>query len=80
MAASVLNTPTAVAASIQVIRTFVRLRRMLGSHEVLARKLRELETKYAEHDEKIEAVFEAIRQLMLPSKPDDHRRIGFKVK
>jgi hypothetical protein len=39
MAAPVLNSPMAVMASMEVVRTFVRLRQMLASHGELARKL-----------------------------------------
>jgi hypothetical protein len=75
MAANVLNSPIAVAASIQVVRTFVRLREILASHKDLARKLDELEKKY---DSQFRLVFEAIRQLMLPAPhPDNKRKIGF---
>lgn len=45
------------------MRAFVRLRRLLGSHEELARKLAELEKRY---DAQFRAVFDAIRQLMAP--------------
>jgi hypothetical protein len=77
MAANDVNSPVAVAASIQVVRTFVRLREMLSSHKDLARKLAELETKY---DEQFQIVFEAIRQLMAPPpEPEKKRRIGFRV-
>jgi hypothetical protein len=48
------------------MRTFIHLRRMIGSHEDLARKLTGLEARLAEHDEQIQAIFEAIRQLMAP--------------
>ena len=76
MLASVLNTPVAVQASIQVVRAFIRLRQILSSHKELARKLDELEKKY---DEKFRVVFEAIRQLMAP--PDRKRpQIGFHAK
>lgn len=78
MAASVLNSPTAVAASIEVVRAFVRLRRILASHADLARKLDELEKKVGSHDQKFQMVFEAIRQLMAPPAPAvKRRRIGF---
>jgi hypothetical protein len=66
MAANVLNSPVAVAASIQVVRVFVRLRELLATHKDLARKLEELEKKLGQHDEKFQVVFEAIRQLMAP--------------
>jgi hypothetical protein len=77
MAASVLNTPIAVAVSLEVVRAFVRLRQLLISHEALARKLAELESKLAGHDEQFAVVFEAIHQLMEPSKPAPKGRIGF---
>jgi len=75
MAASVLNTPVAVQASIEVVRAFVRLRQFLVGHAELARKVAELEAKYADHNKKIATVFEAIRQLMKP--PEKAGRIGF---
>jgi len=78
MAASVLNTPRAIEASIFVVRAFVTLREMLGAHKALARKVAELEARFSEHDEQIQAIFEAIRQLMAP--PDrPPRKIGFEV-
>lgn len=79
MAANVLNSPTAVAASIQVVRAFVRLRQLLISNEELARKLSELEAKYVEHDEELVIVFKAIRQLMAPPEPKRKGRIGFQT-
>jgi ORF6N domain len=77
MLASVLNSPVAVEASIQVVRAFIRLREILATHKELARKLTELEARIEAHDEGITALFEAIRQLMEPpGKPQ--RRIGFR--
>jgi leucyl aminopeptidase len=73
MAANVLNSKTAVAASVQVVRAFVRLRQMLVSNTELARKLEELERKY---DTQFKVVFDAIRQLMTPPQPQ-RKPIGF---
>lgn len=76
MLASVLNSPIAVSASIRVVRAFVKLRQVLGTHRKLALKLIELESRMRGHDEDITALFQAIRQLMEPpAKPS--RRIGF---
>lgn len=77
MAANVLKTPTAIETSVQVVRTFVRLRQMLASHAELARKLSALEKKY---DTQFKVVFDAIRQLMTPPKPKKRRQIGFHEK
>ncbi len=79
MAASVLNSPRAVEASIYVVRAFVRLRRMLASHEKLARQLARIEKKLAAHDEQILAIITIIRELTAPPKPTKRKRIGFAV-
>lgn len=77
MAASVLNSPLAVAASIEVVRAFVSLRQLLSSHVEFARKLAQLESKLTEHDQKLVVVFDAIRHLMNPPAPVKKGRIGF---
>ena len=76
MLSSVLNSRQAVEVNIAIMRVFVRLKEMLSTHKELAHKLAELERKTERHDEKIKAIFTAIRQLMMvPRKPK--RRIGF---
>ena len=73
MAANVLNSKSAVQASVQVVRAFIKLRQMLTSNAELARKLSDLERKY---DSQFKVVFDAIRQLMTP--PERPRKqIGF---
>ena len=79
MLANVLNSPKAVQASVQIVRTFIRLREILATHKDLARKLEEMEKKY---DQQFKVVFEAIRQLItVPDSLEDKpkRQIGFKV-
>lgn len=78
MVASVLNSRRAVEVSIYVVRAFVKLREMLGTHSTLARKLTELERTVGRHDGHIKTLFEAIRQLIEPTVPKS-RRIGFKT-
>jgi len=73
MLANVLNSPTAVQASIQVVCAFVHLREMLITHADLARRLDDLEKK---HDEQFAVVFKAIRALMSPPRKET-KRIGF---
>ena len=73
MAATVLNSKQAVAMSVYVVRTFIRLRQMLATHKDLARKLAEMEKKY---DAQFKVVFDAIRQLMTPPEMKK-RKIGF---
>jgi hypothetical protein len=79
MAATVLNTPRAIQVSIYVVEAFVGLRQLLLSNRALAGKLGELEKRIANHDKHIQAIFEAIRQLLDPP-PPSRREIGFHVK
>jgi phage regulator Rha-like protein len=74
MLASVLNSPVAINASVQVVRAFVKLRQILATHAELARKLTALEKKY---DTQFASVFQAIRQLMETDKKPV-KKIGFK--
>lgn len=73
MLASVLKSPQAVQASIQVVRAFLRLRELLATHRDLARKLEGLEKRY---DAKFKVVFEAIREMTRPPRAGT-RSIGF---
>jgi ORF6N domain len=78
MLSSVLNSERAIEVNIAIMRAFVHLRELIGTHKDLARKLEELERKMGEHDEHFRIVFEAIRQLMTPPpEPEKKRRIGF---
>jgi len=74
MLSSVLRSRRAIQVNVEIMRAFVRLRRMLASHADLSRKLDALERKY---DAQFKAVFDAIRELMAPPVP---RRggIGFR--
>jgi hypothetical protein len=76
MLSSVLRSPRAVRVNIEIMRAFVKLRRILSSHADLALKLEELEKKY---DKQFRAVFDAIRQLMAPP-PATRKSIGFHVR
>jgi hypothetical protein len=73
MLSSVLKSDRAVQVNIEIMRTFVKLRKMLASNAQLSRKLKALEKKY---DEQFKVVFEAIYNLMeVPKK--NKQKIGF---
>jgi len=73
MLSTVLKSKRAIQVNIAIMRTFVRLRKMLASHEELACKLQELEKKY---DARLKVVFGAIHQLMA-LEPEPENQIGF---
>lgn len=76
MLSSVLNSERAVLVNIEIMRAFVRLRRMLASNAELSRRLDELESKY---DRQFKVVFDAIRQLMV-SPVTARKQIGFRLR
>ena len=75
MLSSVLRSPSAAGVNVEIMRAFVRLRRILDSNADLAGKLEDLEKRY---DAQFRAVFQAIRDLMTPPEPSP-KRIGFKA-
>jgi hypothetical protein len=79
MLSSVLNSERAIEVNIAIMRVFVRLREMMATHKELAFKLVELEERLEGHDEQIQSIFEAIRQLMTPPERE-RKRIGFEAK
>ncbi|MDD5450051.1 MAG: ORF6N domain-containing protein [Candidatus Omnitrophica bacterium] len=79
MLSSVLNSERAIQVNIVIMRTFVKLRQILSTHKELAHKLNELEKRIEKHDTEIQAIFEAIRQLMEPPSAKDRIITGFRV-
>jgi hypothetical protein len=79
MLSSVLKSDRAVKVNIAIMRAFVTLRETLETNRELARKFAELEKHVGKHDKEIDAIIDAIRQLMAPpEKPG--REIGFHVR
>jgi len=76
MLSSVLRSNRAIEVNVAIMRAFVQLRKMISSHKELAHKLLELEQRLEGHDEQIQVIFEAIKQLMMPPKKP-RKRIGF---
>ncbi len=76
MLASVLNSPTAVEASIVVVRAFVRMRAMLALHQDLADRVEELEKVTDYHGQKFGVVSALLREIMRDPKYLK-RKIGF---
>jgi hypothetical protein len=77
MAATVLNSPRAVQASLYVVRAFVQLRQFLAMHKALARRLAVHEKKLVSHDQAIAGLMSTIRTLLAPAEPSIRRPIGF---
>jgi hypothetical protein len=77
MLSSVLKSSRAVQVNIDIIRAFVRLRKMLVSHKNLADKIEVMERKY---DKQFAVVFDILKHLFEPSPASPKRPMGFRTK
>jgi phage regulator Rha-like protein len=81
MLASVLRSPKAIEANIQIVRAFVFLRKYALSHTELTQKLKELEAKY---NQQFTDIFEAINYLLQKDKKliaqSKRKPIGYRKK
>jgi len=79
MLSSVLNSERAIQVNIMIMRAFVKLKELLLTHKDLALKIEALEEKYADHDNTIKLIFEAIKQLLTPPVAKEKKIIGFQT-
>lgn len=86
MLSSVLNSETAIQFNIQIIRVFTRMRELILSHKESMFKHEQAEKKLLQHDhfhdkheKEIQAIFNALKQLLQPGNPV-RKKIGFKIK
>jgi hypothetical protein len=75
MLSGILNSNRAIDVNIQIIRTFVKIRELLATNEVLQRKIMNLEKKYGKHSDQIKKIFETLSLLSLDEPKEE---IGFK--
>jgi phage regulator Rha-like protein len=81
MLASVLNSKKAVQVNIQIVRVFVKMRKYLENQTNIIRIIEELQKNANEQDQKIEVIFEYIRQMeeikLEEKKFRERKRIGY---
>ncbi len=76
MLSSVLQSPVAARVNVEIMRTFVRLRRLMATPGELVEQLTKLAETVQWHDEQILLVRQVLQQMLEePVKPK--RRIGF---
>ena len=68
MLANVLRSEQAIKMSIRLIEVFVKIREMMLTNKDILLKLEGIEKSVNEHDENIQVIFEALRQLLDPPK------------
>ena len=66
MLAGVLNSDRAIGVNIQIVRIFSQMREMLLTNKEILLKLEQLERTVTDHDENIQMIFKALKQLLVP--------------
>jgi hypothetical protein len=77
MLSTVLRSSTAVRVNIEIMRAFVRLRRLLATPGELVVQLTQLVETVQLHDAQIKVITEVLRKMMEPPAKQPKRRIGF---
>jgi len=86
MLSSVLGSKQAIAVNIQIMRIFTQMREMLSTHKDILLKLETIEKKLLhndhhlkKHEEEIQMIFEALKQLLEPSQ-ESRKKLGYRRK
>src|ERR1039457_3219347 len=80
MAATVLNSPRAVAMSLYVIRAFVKMREHLAANAAILKRLAEIDQSLLLHDSALRDIYQKLRPLLAPEPSPPRPEIGFHVK
>lgn len=75
MLSSVLNSKTAIKMSVQIIETFVQLRKLANNYEEIMKKIQQMESQYKEQ---FGEIYEALQHLMSKTEQPSRKRIGYK--
>ncbi len=81
MLSGILHSERAIRVNIAIMRAFVQLRMFLESNKELERRLDELEKAVGNHDDKIDLIFSAIRELTaIHENPEERTPVGFRIR
>jgi hypothetical protein len=78
MAATVLNSPEAVAMSVFVVRAFMQMREQLAANAAILKRLAEIDKTLLEHDSALRTIWTKLQPLLTPPPDSPKPRIGFK--
>lgn len=77
MLASILNSKVAIAASIQIVRVFTRMRELISNYSDLLKKLEQIENTGIKNSKEIEILFGAVKELYGFQEKEKTKKIGF---
>jgi len=78
MAATILNSPEAVAMSVFVVRAFMQMREQLAANAAILKRLAEIDKALLEQDSALRTIWGRLQPLLAPPPEPPRRRIeGF---
>jgi hypothetical protein len=77
MAATVLNSPEAVAMSVFVVRAFMQMREQLAANAAILKRLAEIDKTLLEHNSALRVIWTKLQPLLAPPPEPPRHRIGF---
>ncbi|MCD4758435.1 MAG: ORF6N domain-containing protein [Arcobacteraceae bacterium] len=77
MLSSVLKSKVAIAINIQIMRTFVEIRKYALTHDDLAKKIEELESRVEKGEKVDRQILDVLSQLISDKKEKSSGKIGF---
>lgn len=81
MLSSVINSSSAIAVNIQIMRVFTKVRQMLTDHTELRLEIEKIKSKLDNQDKNMEIVFRYLDELLdAKYHPQPREPIGFKLK
>jgi len=80
MAATVLNSPRAVAMSLYIIRAFIKMRQDLAANASILKRLAEIDKTLLLHDGALREIYQKLRPLLEPPPTPPKPEIGFHIK
>ncbi len=75
---TVLNSKRAIMVNLQIMRVFAKMRRILLTHKDLFLKLELMEKKLIGQDEKIELIFNYLKQF-IQEQETPRKKVGYKI-
>ena len=78
MAATVLNSPQAVAMSVYVIRAFVQQREVIAANETILKRLADIDKTLLQHNSALRDIYQKLLPLLQPPPDPPKPKIGFR--
>jgi hypothetical protein len=77
MAATILNSPEAIAMSVYIVRAFIRMREQIVANAEILKRLAEIDKTLLKHDKSLQIIWSQLQPLLAPPEVPPKRRIGF---